>query len=369
MCDTNVTMRLGGCVEELIRWGKKLRLKFREDIDKCKKRMEQIQRSPSLEDQNEMKLLNDKLTSLLVQEDSFWRRRAKQFWMRDGDQNTRFFHTSATQRKKKNYISKLLDDNNVEVTDPGDICNVASNYFANLFTKVDGVYEPVLATVQQRVTEADNMQLTRPFDEAEFQMAISQMHPDKAPGPDGLNPAFYQRFWDLCGKDIYLAGCRWLTEGRFPTNLNDTNIVLIPKCDDPKTMKDLRPISLCNVLYKIVSKVLANRLRKVINKCISEEQSAFVEGRSILDNALIAIELIHYMKCKTKGKMGDVALKIDISKAYDKIDWGFLRGMMAKLGFNNTWIDWIMMCVESVVYQVQINNDQVGPIFPTRGLR
>jgi hypothetical protein len=122
------------------------------------------------------------------------------------------------------------------------------------------------------------------------------MHPDKAPGPDGFNPAFYQHFWDLCGNDIYEAARDWLDRGYFPSSLNETNICLIPKCDNPISMKDMRPISLCNVLYKMVSKVLANRLKECIDKCVSEEQSAFVEGRSILDNALIAIEVLHSLK-------------------------------------------------------------------------
>lgn len=117
--------------------------------------------------------------------------------------------------------------------------------------------------------------LLSPFSEEEFHTAVMQMHPDKAPGPDSLNPGFYWQFWDICGKDIYVDGCLWLNQGIFLPSLNDTTIALIPKCDDPQSMKDLRPLSLCNVLYKIVSKVLANRLMRVIPHCISEEQSAF----------------------------------------------------------------------------------------------
>ncbi|MCI13816.1 CNGC5-like protein, partial [Trifolium medium] len=90
------------------------------------------------------------------------------------------------------------------------------------------------------------------------------MHSNKAPGPDGLNPAFYKRFWDLCGVEIFNTSKQWLQQGCFPTQLSETNIVLIPKVDNPTSMKDLRPISLCNVLYKIISKVLANRLKPLL---------------------------------------------------------------------------------------------------------
>ena len=104
---------------------------------------------------------------------------------------------------------------------------------------------------------------------------------------------------------------------QLPASLNATNIALIPKGNEQRNMRDWRPIALCNVLYKVLSKVLANRLKLVLQKCISDNQSAFVPGRSILDNAMVAIEVVHYMKLKTKGKQGNVALKLDISKAYD----------------------------------------------------
>ena len=121
--------------------------------------------------------------------------------------------------------------------------------------------------------------------------------------------------------------------------------------------------------YKILAEVLANRLKKLLPRIISHEQSAFVSGRSITDNVLVAFEIIHHMKRKNKGKQGDVAFKIDISKAYDKIDWGFLKGIMLKLGFDNRWVDLMMMCVSTVRYNVLVNGMEVGPIILKRGLR
>ena len=118
-----------------------------------------------------------------------------------------------------------------------------------------------------------------------------------------------------------------------------------------------------------MAKVLANRLKGVLDKCISDNQSAFVPGRSILDNAMAAIELVHYMKTKVKGTKGDVAFKLDISKAYDRIDWNYLRCVMLKMRFSIQWVKWIMMCVETVDYSVIVNEETVGPIIPGRGLR
>jgi hypothetical protein len=271
---------------------------------------------------------------------------------------------SASVRNRRKKIVKLVNGANVEVKTQPEICEVALNYFDQLFKANSSVHDPILSLVVPKINEEDNEKLVAPITKEEVREALFQMHPDKAPGPDGFNPAFYQHFWDLCGNDIYEAVTEWLERGYFPSSLNDTNICLIPKCENPISMKDMRPIALCNVLYKMVSKLLANRLKVCLGKCVSEEQSAFVEGRSILDNALIAIEVLHALKRKTRGAKGDFALKIDISKAYDKVDWGFMRGMLERLGFSNRWIHWMMICVSSVTYSVLVNQDKIGPIFP-----
>lgn len=168
----------------------------------------------------------------------------------------------------------------------------------------------------------------------EFTQVVKSMHLDKASGPDGMNPAFFQHFWNLLGVEVYKCCQKWLVDGSLPAKVNDTTLVLIPKKDNVDDPRDLRPIALCNVLYKILSKFLANRLQKILPDIISEEQSAFVPGRNIADNVLVAFELLHFMKRKSSGQEGEVSLKLDISKAYDRVNWTFLRNRMASMGFS-----------------------------------
>jgi len=142
----------------------------------------------------------------------------------------------------------------------------------------------------------------------------------KAPGPDGMPAVFYKQFWDVIGEKVTKEVLDVLNGGLIPEGWNETTIVLIPKVKNPDKLKDLRPISLCNVIYKIMSKALAKRLKQILPEVISPAQSAFVPGRLISDNILIAYELTHYMKQKKKGKEGYAAVKLDMSKAYDRVE-------------------------------------------------
>ena len=132
------------------------------------------------------------------------------------------------------------------------------------------------------------------------------------------------------------------------TEINKTNISLIPKTNHPTRMTKLRPINLCNVTYKLISKVLANRLKFIMPSIISENQSAFTSERLITDNFLVAFEFMHYLKHKNMGKENFMSIKLDMSKAFDWVEWDFIKGVMVNLGFNNKLIDLIMHCVSYV---------------------
>jgi hypothetical protein len=160
-----------------------------------------------------------------------------------------------------------------------------------------------------------------------------------------------------------------LNGGEMPQGWNETTIVLIPKVKNPERITEYRPISLCNVIYKLISKVLSNRLKVLLPDIISPTQSAFVPGRMITDNVLLAYEITHHMHRRKGGKDGLVAIKLDMSKAYDRVEWLFLEKMMHKMGFNSQWVKLIMNCVQSVSYRVKVNGSLSDAFKPERDLR
>ncbi|KAL8097405.1 hypothetical protein AgCh_030509 [Apium graveolens] len=246
---------------------------------------------------------------------------------------------------------------------------MVKDYFIEVFSRQSTVNGDITVTSDRCVSSSQNEELIAELTYEEFSTAVKQMHPDKASGPDGLNPAFFQQFWSMLGHEVFLCCKEWLVSCSFPANLNDTNVVLIPKKENACCMKALRPIALCNVLYKIMAKVLANRLKLILPSLISENQSAFVPGRSITNNILVAFEVIHHMQRKKAREEGEIALKLDISKAYDRVDWEFLRGKMRGMGFSQKWIAWMMMCVTTISYEFCFNGSSIGLIQPTRGVR
>lgn len=154
----------------------------------------------------------------------------------------------------------------------------------------------------------------------------------------------------------------------FPTELNRTNIILIPKKKKPTYV--FRLINLYNVTYKLISKVIIdNRLKKWLPDIISPTESAFVLEKLIIDNILVAYELIHFLNDKRNGKNGFMSLKLNIGKPYDQVRWEFLEDVMSKMGLGRKLVNLIMYCVKSVSYAVLINGEPLGNVLPSRGIR
>lgn len=155
-------------------------------------------------------------------------------------------------------------------------------YFSNMFSAVEPNYNhmhSVVNLIQPRVTDEMNADLCAPYTAIEVRAALFQMYHTKAPGPDGMPPLFFQKYWDIIGDDVVHAVHSFLHTGQLLRETNYTHVCLIPKVKTPENMTDLRPIALCNVIYKICAKVVANRLKKILSDIISPFQSAFIPGR------------------------------------------------------------------------------------------
>lgn len=303
----------------MARWGRNFFHKFREKIKHQKEVVAALVDRVDIDGVQQYFSENDKLHELLLHEEIYWRQRAKTFWLVEGDANTKFFHATATSRRKANHVSFLMNDQGVPEYDHGKMCELVAAYFQKVFMNNQHGDGDLSLAAERCVTVEQNRDLVATLTYEEFSLAVKQMHPDKASGPDGLNPAFFQNFWNILGSEVFSCCKEWLEKGCFPANLNDTNVVLIPKKENACDLRDLRPIALCNVLYKIMAKVLANRLKGILPSLISEQQSAFVPGRSIADNVLVAFEIIHHMQRKRSGDTGEVALKLILAR--HMIEW------------------------------------------------
>ncbi|KAA3458589.1 reverse transcriptase [Gossypium australe] len=303
-------------------------------------------------------------------DEMYWEQRARVNWLQFGDRNTTYFHKSATTRKRANSITKLVLDDGTKVADDTGLQEAAKIYFENLFAS-KGMADPkkMLEGIEECISLEINEALQSPFKEDEVYAALKGMRPIKAPGSDGFPVLFFQKYWHIVGKEVLEYCLGILNEEKEIELANTTDIVLIPKVLQPITLVNSRPISLCTVMYKLVTKTIANRLQDVIGCCIDKAQSAFIPGRLISDNVLLAYELLHTFRKKRTGKKGYMAVKLDMSKAYDRVEWDFVKQVMRKLGFSANWIELIMKCITTVSYAVILNGNRGSSFQPSRGLR
>ena len=238
------------------------------------------------------------------------------------------------------------------------------DYFKTMFTLSNPTsFDSILDDIDTKVTTAMNAKLTKCFTVEKVEQALKQMKLITALGPDRMPPIFYKAYWSTVGPDVIDATLSVLNSGTMPPLLNHTFISLIPKIKSPKRAKDFHPISLCNVMYKLISKSIAKIL-----KLISESQSAFMSNRLITNNILVAFETLHHLKNRRQGKTGFMALKLDMSKAYDRVEWVFLEKIMKKLGFDDKRIALISTCIRLVSFSVMVNGEPCGLFHPNRGL-
>ncbi|XP_073129130.1 uncharacterized protein [Henckelia pumila] len=253
---------------------------------------------------------------LLEAERLFLSQKAKCEYLKHSDRCSKFFHGMIKRNIKRNNIVALtLRDGSTSVN-PNEIADEFVGYYRNL------------------------LGLTRVVSVDEIRGALGNIEDDKAPGPDGFGAAFFKKAWGTVGGDVIAAVSEFFRSGKLLKQWNHASIALVPKTDHDTSVFDFRPISCCTVLYKIITKILASRLGRVIEPFISPAQAAFIPGRSIVENIHLAQEMLkHYARKRGSPRC---ILKIDLQKAYDTVRWEFLRDSLRLLNFPPVFVSWIM---------------------------
>ncbi|CAA0833391.1 Uncharacterized mitochondrial protein AtMg01250, partial [Striga hermonthica] len=193
------------------------------------------------------------------------------------------------------------------------------------------------------------------------------LHLDKSPREDGMTSFFYQHFWNLIHRDLISAVQSFFNSGMMLKYWNHTTITLVPKCSSPSYLNQYRPISLCSVVYKILS-MLATRLKNCLSYCISAYQSAFIQDRQLLDNMISAQKVFHFPNKHRTRKNTSMALTLDLMKAFDRVEWICIEKIMIKMGFSLKFVKLLMVCISSLSLCFCVNGSLTGIIYPTRGI-
>ncbi|XP_074304625.1 uncharacterized protein LOC141639376 [Silene latifolia] len=318
--------------------------------------------------QQEVDLSHD-LKELIAARDSFLLQKAKIQWSLEGDLNTSYFHHIIKKRMMLNKVFQIEDKDGIVCTEGSSIQAAFLDYYIDLLgshTATDEVNVNVVRRGACCSEEYWNI-LAQPVTPDEVKSCIFSIPKNKSPGPDGYSSQFYRDAWEIIWGDICDAVCDFFSTGKLLSQINATIITLIPKNERPTIVKHFRPISCCNVLYKAISKILCNRLVRVLPDIISKNQGAFVKGRSILENILICQDLIRMYH---RGRASPRCMfKLDLQKAYDSIEWPFLNQMLEALRFPEKFRLLVMAWLSSPSYTLNLNGAHIGYFKGRRGLR
>ncbi|KAG5531068.1 hypothetical protein RHGRI_025879 [Rhododendron griersonianum] len=303
-------------------------------------------------------------------EEDFWALKSRVNWLCDGDRNTRFFHLTTLNHRHNNKIRSLKDPNGVWLYDADLIQQTLTSHFISLFTTDMICSKPVSDPpfLFPRIEMECHQSLCSVPAVDEIKKVLWSFKPWKSPGPDGLHPGFFQKTWDIVAPSVVQVIEEAFSVGRIPPGLNHTYLCLIPKIRNPETVGHLRLISLCNTILKLVTKILISRIRPLLCDLISPLQSSFLPGRSSTDNVIIVQEIVHRFN-SMKGSKGNMLIKLDLEKAYDRLEWGFIRQVLHFFNFPPLWINLIMSIISLSSMSILFNGSATDTFSPSRGIR
>lgn len=291
--------------------------------------------------------------------------KARVRWAIDGDENSKFFHGYINNRNRKNRINGIMV-NEQWIEDPMQIKETIFKFYEAKF-KESWKSRPKLISPRFRSISGEAArELEKAFTLDEIKKAVWACGSDRAPGPDGFTFKFIQTYWDALCDDIMNFVKFFEQYGLLGKGCNSSFITLAPKIKDPSVIGDYRPISLIGCLYKIITKTLASRLKTVIGDLIGEVQSAYIEGRNILDGPIIVNEIWSWAK-RIKKKV--LLFKVDFDKAFDFINWEYIDSVLEQMGFGCRWRKWIHGCLSSSRASVLVNGSPTKEFDISKGVR
>ncbi|XP_071917209.1 uncharacterized protein [Coffea arabica] len=330
--------------------------------DAVQRAEEAVDHDVSEECQVELSKAQVQLRHALSIEGQFWSQKARVKWLRQGDRNSKYFHAAIRQRRAQGMIHRIKKSNSDWVGTNADIASEAISYLSDLFTSSLESSSEMWHLIPSMISEEDNVKLEAVPSIDEVYRVARSMDGDSAAGPDGFAGKFFTYAWEVVAQDVYKVVLSFFCGAELPRFITSTSIMLIPKMPNPQDFSQFRPISLCNFFNKLLSRILADRVACVLPKIISPQQTGFVKGRNITENFLLAQEVISGIGKKTRD--GNVVIKLDMSKAYDRVAWGHIIGILRRFGFGEIFIDLVWRLLSNVWVSVIINGSSYG----TRGV-
>ncbi|XP_060961855.1 uncharacterized protein LOC133032052 [Cannabis sativa] len=362
--------KMGATRVALLHWNRSQFGKVDILIKELEKKLDRIQRLPAgMRVWDTECAIRRSLNEAWERNELYWKQRAKVSWLKEGDKCSKFFFLSAAIKGRQNAIDSILNKDDIWISRRDLIGNEFIDFFKGIFsgTSVGNDFNSNYL-IKDRISIADQADLVHSPTHEEICSTLFSMSNNKAPRPDGMSVLFFKHYWETVGMDFCDAVSDFFRTGRMHKGVNAMNIVLIPKVQNPKRTNHYRHISLCNVMYKVISKIIANRVKPLLPSLICPTQAAFVPGRNIQGNNVIIQEIIHSFNRK-KGKEGFFAIKIDLMKAYDKLSWNFIDLMLAGFGAPQKFRGRISQCITTNSLNIFINGGQFGKIIPSCGLR
>lgn len=328
--------------------------------------------TPSEQNREQLHRSRADLLCRLRERDDFLRQKSRARWLVDGDSNTAYFHATIRGQHARQGIYKIAGPNGQWLTEPPLIAAEATRWFSSIFADEDcpGREEAqtgFLEFIPSLLTAQDNDSLIAPITLDELRGVVFGLSADSAPGPDGFPGLFFTTFWDLLASDLFEAVSDFLSGTPVPKSAASVFLTLIPKKLSVTSFSDYRPISLCNFLNKIFTRLLTDRLKPILSRLISPEQAAFLSGRDISDNILLTQDLCQFLDHKKRGS--NVVLKLDMMKAFDRVSWSFLRKLLLSFGFSGAFTDLVMGNLRASWFSVLINGSPCGFFQASRGIK